>query len=400
MIRFRIFTAIIASTLIANLAFGFVAHATTVPQEYLPTPVGGAFYNPPAGYESSAPGAILKSREVTTANLTDVSIQSYQMLVRTTDSHGQPTATVSTLIVPTAPWTGDGPRPVMDYSMATDSLGLKCATSYNLANGNAAERDYAQYALENGYAFLTTDHEGPKMAYAAGRLAGHSVLDGIRAAKQFAQGGVAADAPVVVAGYSGGAIAAGWAAQLAPTYAPDVELKGAIIGGTPADMELIADRMNGSVGSSYFMAASLGVAREYPEMLRYLNFFGRHVARTAKDFCKQDLTYAAILTVPLQALTRWDIFYKPDVKAIFQDVSLGSYTPDVPVYAYHGAFDEFMPLEGVENLQQTWCNAGVEVSLDTPFGGHIIGEITGRADALAQATAFLEGDGELIKPSC
>jgi pimeloyl-ACP methyl ester carboxylesterase len=400
MVRFRIFAAITASVLTLNLAFGLVANATTVPPEYLPTPVGDAFYNPPAGYETSAPGTILKSRDVTTANLTDVSINSYQMLVRTNDSKNQPTATVSTLIVPTAAWTGEGSRPVMDYSMAEDSLGLKCATSYNLAKGEAGERDYAQYALEKGYAFLTTDHEGPKAAYAAGRLAGQSVLDGIRAAKQFAQGGVVADAPVVVAGYSGGAIAAGWAAQLAPTYAPDVELKGAIIGGTPADMKLIAQRMNGGIGASYFLAASFGVAREYPEMLKYLNFLGRNVTKTVKDFCKQDLTYAAVLTVPLQLLTTWDIFYKSDVKAIFNDVSLGNYTPNVPVYAYHGNIDEFMPLDGVKNLKQKWCNAGVQMSLDTPFGGHAIGEMTGRASALQQATAFLEGDGQLIKPSC
>lgn len=400
MIKTRIFVAFITSALLLNLASGLVASAATTPQQYLPTPLSDAFYAAPAGYESTNPGAILKSREVTTANLTDVSVKSYQLLVRTTDSQNQPTATVSTIIVPTAEWTGAGSRPVMDYSMAEDSLGLQCSPSYDLANGNAGEKDYAQYALGKNYAFLTTDHEGPKGAYAAGRLAGQSVLDGIRAAKQFAAAGVAADAPIVVAGYSGGAIAAGWAAQLAPTYAPDVQLKGAIIGGTPADMNLIAQRMNGGIGASYFLAAALGVAREYPTMFTHLNFFGSTVAKTVKDFCKQDLTYAAILTVPLQALTSWDIFYKSDVKAVFNDVSLGHYTPNVPVYIYHGNVDEFMPLQGAKNLKTTWCNAGAQVSLDTPIGGHAIGEITGRPAALTQATAFLEGNGQLTKPAC
>jgi hypothetical protein len=125
MVRFRIFAAIAASVLTINLAFGLVVNAaTTVPAEYLPTPVGGEFYQPSAGFEAMAPGTILKSREVTTANLTDVSIKSYQMLVRTTDSKNQPTSTVSTLVVPTASWTGEGSRPVMDYSMAEESLGL------------------------------------------------------------------------------------------------------------------------------------------------------------------------------------------------------------------------------------------------------------------------------------
>jgi hypothetical protein len=45
-------------------------------------------------------------------------------------------------------------------------------------------------------------------------------LDGIRAVKSFTgDRSIGADSPVAMPGYSGGAQATGWAAQLQPTYA-------------------------------------------------------------------------------------------------------------------------------------------------------------------------------------
>jgi hypothetical protein len=50
-------------------------------------------------------------------------------------------------------------------------------------------------------------------------------------------------------GYSGGAIATGWAAQLQPTYAPELAFVGAVAGGTPADFGLLTRTMNKTWGS-------------------------------------------------------------------------------------------------------------------------------------------------------
>ncbi|MEU5883046.1 lipase family protein [Spirillospora sp. NPDC047279] len=49
--------------------------------------------------------------------------------------------------------------------------------------------------------------------------------------------GIGKSNPWTLNGYSGGANATGWAAQLQPAYAPDVTLKGIAMGGTPADPE-------------------------------------------------------------------------------------------------------------------------------------------------------------------
>jgi hypothetical protein len=48
-----------------------------------------------------------------------------------------------------------------------------------------------------------------------------------------------------MSGYSGGAQVTGWAAQLQPTYAPDVKLTGAALGGLPADLAAVMRQLNG-----------------------------------------------------------------------------------------------------------------------------------------------------------
>ncbi len=58
------------------------------------------------------------------------------------------------------------------------------------------------------------DFEGPKSVFMAGPQAGHAVLDGIRAVKNFGTGGVGAANKWALNGYSGGAQATGWAAEL------------------------------------------------------------------------------------------------------------------------------------------------------------------------------------------
>jgi hypothetical protein len=60
-----------------------------------------------------------------------------------------------------------------------------------------------------------------------------NTLDSIRAAFNASAVETATNANVALLGYSGGAIASEWAAELAPTYAPDVNARliGAAIGG-------------------------------------------------------------------------------------------------------------------------------------------------------------------------
>jgi hypothetical protein len=93
---------------------------------------------------------------------------------------------------------------------------------------------------------LVTDYQGPDDAYGAGRMAGHAVLDGIRAAERLGSTGLAGSAtPVGMWGYSGGGLATGWAAELQPSYAPELQVRGVASGGTPADLKAAAATIDG-----------------------------------------------------------------------------------------------------------------------------------------------------------
>jgi hypothetical protein len=149
----------------------------------LPEPHDDPFYTPPAGFESTAPGTVLASRPVTVNGLgLPVPADSQQFLFRTADAKGAPTTAVGTLMVPRTPYVA-GPRPLVSYQPATDSLGDQCNPSYKLRAGTEGELALMMQALQQGWAVVVTDYEGPQSAFAAGRMAGHAVLDGIRAAE-------------------------------------------------------------------------------------------------------------------------------------------------------------------------------------------------------------------------
>ena len=113
---------------------------------------------------------------------------------------------------------------------------------------------------------IVPDAEGQRADFAAGPEYGMNTLDLIRAAFNASTVELANDANIALLGYSGGAIASEWAAELAPTYAPDVDARmiGAAIGGL-----LVHPAHNlHYVENTYFWAgvmpmALMGIARAF-----------------------------------------------------------------------------------------------------------------------------------------
>ena len=91
-----------------------------------------------------------------------------------------------------------------------------------------------------------------------------NTLDSIRAA--FNSSTIDSDAKVAMLGYSGGAIATEWAAEFAPTYAPDINerLIGAAMGGVLVDPAHNLHYVEGSWDWAGVMAMALvGIARAF-----------------------------------------------------------------------------------------------------------------------------------------
>ncbi|MGB3171070.1 MAG: lipase family protein [Rhodococcus sp. (in: high G+C Gram-positive bacteria)] len=355
------------------------------PAAYLPTPLGDSWFDPPAGFETRSPGAVLNSRSVAVLPGTT----STQLLFRSTDSKYNPIAAATTVIVPDAPWTGGGPRPVVAYNEATDSLGNACAPSYTLPRGTNKEIDRVGDLLGRGYAVVVTDYQGPRQAYSAGIVSGHTVLDGLRASQTV---GVSPDAPIGITGYSGGAIASGWAAQLAPGYAPELNIVGVAFGGPPTDYNILQRSLNGGIGSGLFAAATTGLAREYPELLDSTNDTGRRIALLQKDQCVDVLSYSGLLLLDQRNFsTSPDVFDEPRTRAIVEENRMGRNKPEAPIYIYQGLQDFLIPKAGAEAVQDQWCAMGASVHLELVPGDHAAAEGNGRPGAFAWLDERLAG---------
>lgn len=99
---------------------------------------------------------------------------------------------------------------VLSYQVAENGAYGECAPSYAFQQRERNSRFLGttlselelfivQAALKRGWVVVVPDHEGPTSALLANRLAGHAVLDGIRAATQSKNiTGIAEDAKVVM----------------------------------------------------------------------------------------------------------------------------------------------------------------------------------------------------------
>jgi hypothetical protein len=322
------------------------------------------FYRPPAGYQSAAPGTVLATRPVTVNGLgLPVPADASQFLVRSTDAKGAPTTVVGTVMVPKTPYPA-GPRPLVSYQPATDSLGDQCNPSYKLRAGTEYELPLMMQALAQGWAVVVTDYEGPDSAFGAGRMAGRGVLDGIRGAESLPGTGLTGvQTPVGLWGYSGGGLATSWAAELQPGYAPELNIAGAASGGTPSDMVAAARQVDGTMASGLVLLASTGLTRAYPEMLSLLNDKGRAMIREIARMCVGD----AVSRYPYRHLNEFtvsrDPLSEPVAAKVMEDNHLGRSTPKAPVFLYHSIFDELIPYPTVRTLQSDWCRGGGHVML-------------------------------------
>ncbi len=381
----------IAAAAAALVTLAGSAQAATPPPPGSVPPDQDPFYTAPADLGSYHPGQIVATRPITAklyaAPVTTV--DAWQIAYRTSDSHGVPELTVTTLLVPTRPWQGPGPRPVVSLQSAEDSTGTQCAPSYEIASGanpaEVADAFFAAPMIGNGWAVALPDFEGPKSVFMAGIQAGHAVLDGIRAVRAFRGHGIDATNPWALSGYSGGAEATGWAAELQPSYAPELSFAGVAMGGTPADPHAVATYIDGTVFSGFEAAAAVSFDAEYPEagIEGLMNDQGRIDLPKAKGKCVGDL----LVQFPFRKLaddsTVPDPLSVPSVAAVLKANTMGRSAPAAPIYDYHADTDELVPVGQDDTLVKAWCARGATVqTVRDAAGEHALEALVRGGDAL------------------
>ena len=357
------------------------------------------FYSAPDGFESKSPGDVLRHRQMN--NLFGVLVipekikSIHQFLIRSEDSFGDPIAAVTTVF---EPYNAD-PNKLLSYQAAEDAANIDCSPSYAMQLGADAdtiltsqiEQLLAQAGLNEGWYVVIPDHQGPKSTFVVGESAGHIVLDSIRATLGSGNiTGINEDAKVVLWGYSGGSFASGWAAQMHPTYASELDIVGAAYGGIVANISQVAEKNFGGAFTGFVMAAINGLANEYPELDNLINEIGYKDKldkfRKAKQMCLiEELPYYAFDQVSEYVDgDKQYLLTLPIVKNITEiNTMIGSkYLPTIPLYFYQGKGDEIIPASGTDELYEDFCERGADIEYhEDLLSEHLIQAVAGAGGA-------------------
>ncbi|MFB8278107.1 lipase family protein [Nocardia colli] len=332
------------------------------------------FYRPAAGVVAAAqPGEILRARAIFPAfmGIVQLNVDAWQLLYRTTDSHGEPISTVTTILKPRGPAPAGGSK-LLSYQIAEDSVAQYCAPSY-VAQSGAIPVDYVNAAetlipiaagLGQGWTIAMPDYQGPNSAYGASRMNAQATLDGIRAAENFAPAQLSGpETPAALWGYSGGTIPSAFVPEIKESYAPELNIVGIAAGGVAAgDYAGVVRHNNGGVYAGLISAAIVGISTEYPEMQRVMrervDLLGQFVMASKKVLCHPQ---GAILFPGFNYFGTFqggDPLSLPEIREAIADNSLGQQKPSVPIYFYHAQNDELIPIAGTDSAVQKYCAEG------------------------------------------
>ncbi|KAK0548044.1 hypothetical protein OC861_005103 [Tilletia horrida] len=356
------------------------------------------FYKPSGSWQSKSNGAILNSRQVKPGS--SAAKTAYQILYKTTDAVNNPDSTVVTILVPKTP---KSPPQIVGIQLPEDSVSIDCAPSATLASGTnspnalggAFTNQGVDGSLNNGYYVVIPDHEGSKALAFVGPMEGHAVLDGLKAVTNFPTGipGVSSSTPIAIGGYSGGAHATAWAAQLAPSYAPGLNIKGQVIGGTPVNLTSVLLYLN---KGTYAGFAAVGVAGEYLAYSDLHSYIDQYIYPNGTALFKKLQNNQCLASVAFLGgyggKDLFSYFKKANPlddpvprKRLAQNLLGGDGNALViPTIMYHGTKDDIIPYQDAVDYAKAQCSKGAKVHFISDAGNAHINEELARGNDLTK----------------
>jgi hypothetical protein len=387
-----------------------------------------AFYTPPADLPAEN-GALIRTGPLPLA-LSLPGLDGRQLpgtatrlMYRSTDSNGRPVAVTGAYIEPWASWKGTGPRPLVAVAPGTMGQGDQCAASMGLEHPVVLDGDTVSVGYEDlsiyrllatGAAVVVTDYAGlgatDRLHTYVNRVdSGHALLDAVRAARAVPGASVTRDSRVALYGYSQGGGASASAAELQPTYAPDVRLVGTYAGAPPADLTEVLKGIDGSalVGA---LGWSLNGFLQSDPALRpladaHINAAGKAALNDLSTMCVGDSVFRYAFTKS----TKWTVSGKsvgeivaaePALRATLDAQRIGTMKPAGPVRVATGVQDDIVPHAQSRRLAVDWCRKGADVTYeavvlpnlgDKLLTNHVAPLLTDQGDAISWLTDRLAG---------
>lgn len=395
------------------------------------------FYTPPVDLPAAA-GAVVRAEPLplfATIPEADGTWPAAAQLVMYTSrlQDGTPTAVTGTFIDSTHPWRGDGPRPTVIIAPGTSGQGDRCAMSRAFSTGViagtdplfvSANQEAPSAALWSslGARVFVTDYIGlgtPGVHTYVNRVEqAHAVLDAARAANQLSGSGPGT--PLAFWGYSQGGGATAAATELAPTYAPELNIAGAWAGGPTADLEQVLGQIDGNlIGGAIGFAVNGFVAR-YPELESTLEQRMTPEGRAVLDTIGSECIADVIVEQPFLQTRDYtrdgaslldNLRTVPEAMRVLDDQRIGRIAPQVPVLVTSGRNDDTVPYAQARQLAVDWCERGADVTFrtnelppilpGTTFGNHFGPQIQDAYVDGAPVRFLLDRfDGVPVAPGC
>jgi pimeloyl-ACP methyl ester carboxylesterase len=299
---------------------------------------------------------------------------------------GSPVAVSGTFIDNRIRWTGPGPRPVVVIGPGTVGQGDTCATSATIRTSLSPRTPPTQVLdqqlpdagqwLKMGARVFITDYVGlgtPGIhTYTNRREGAHAILDGARAALRLS--GRGPTTPIVMWGYSQGGGAAAAAAEMQPSYAPELRVKGTWAGAPVADLVNVLDRVDGTLIGGVIGWALNGLFDRYPHLEAALKPVisptGFATMTTLGTQCVADLVahHPFLSTTSLTRDRRRLVAHlerTPAALAALNDQRIGTLVPRTPVLITSARNDDTVPYGQARRLAADWCARGATVRFRT-----------------------------------
>ncbi|MDK1476410.1 lipase family protein [Streptomyces sp. 549] len=387
-----------------------------------------AFYTPPATLPV-ANGALVRTEPLRLAlSLPGLDGRrlpgtATRLMYKSTDSGGRPVAVTGAYIEPAAAWKGSGPRPLVALAPGTMGQGDQCAASMGLEhpirfNGETLSVGYEDLSiyrlLASGIAVVVTDYAGlgatDRLHTYVSRLdGGHALLDAVRAARSLAGTSLTPASPVGLFGYSQGGGASASAAELQPSYAPDVKLAGTYSGAPPADLVQVMQGIDGSALAGALGWSLNGFLQSDPALRpiadAHLNAAGKAAMSDLSTMCVGD----AILRYGFKKSGSWTaggksisdiVKSEPALQATLDAQRVGRMKPNSPVRVATGVQDDIVPHRQSRQLAVDWCRKGADVTYDAVIlpnlgdrllTNHVAPLLTDQGKAISWLTDRLSG---------
>lgn len=358
---------------------------TAVPVD---VPPEGDLYSLASSIAPGDPGELIATQRV---EVRGVDATVLRVLYHSRSVQGEDIAVSGLLVAPPGPPPAGG-RDILSFAHGTTGIADRCAPSLD---PTAAGLLLAGPLLERGLVVAATDYEGlgtpGRHPYLVGESEGRGVLDIARAARHLGEE-IGASNRVVIWGHSQGGHAALFANQIAPEWAPELEIVGTVAGAPPSQLSELGVGVRDGPFQHYVALVVAGWAAAYPDAdpAAVLTDTGVELLDAVDETCALDDVFGAIAS---EDLVERDPMSVEPWASLLDANEPGQVAGPSPVLIVHGEADELIPVNSSQRLLDRMCAVGQLVERRTyPDQGHGGVVVASLAEVLAWTDSRLAGE--------